>query len=86
MEGYIYILRFKNGKYYTGSTNNLERRLIQHTKGHTSSTKNLGEFELVFAQKMPNIQIARSIERKIKSWKRRDFIEKIINDGFIKTI
>ena len=33
MKGYMYILRCANGKYYTGSTKNLELRLAQHQAG-----------------------------------------------------
>jgi predicted GIY-YIG superfamily endonuclease len=40
--------------------------------------------ELVFSQEFETLQLARIIEKKIKSWKRKDFIDKIIRDGFIK--
>ena len=33
MKGYMYILECADGSYYTGSTNNLERRLQQHQNG-----------------------------------------------------
>lgn len=82
MSAYIYILRFKkSGKYYVGSTDNLVRRLHQHSVGNTPSTKLLGEHRLVFSQRVTTLKIARSAEKKIKSWKRREFIEKIIQDG-----
>ncbi|HSW37670.1 MAG TPA: GIY-YIG nuclease family protein [Candidatus Saccharimonadales bacterium] len=80
----IYILRFKeSGKFYVGSTTDLERRLNQHKQGHTRSTKRLGEFKLVFWQATQDLKSARSAEKQIKSWKRRDFIERIIQDGRI---
>lgn len=37
---YVYILQDKFGKLYTGYTNDLRRRLQQHIKNHTKSTKN----------------------------------------------
>jgi putative endonuclease len=84
MSSCIYILQFKNnGRYYIGSTSDLNRRLAQHRSGHTHSTKFLGEFELVFKQQTSSLKIARYAEKRIKSWKRRDFIEKIIKDGKI---
>jgi len=33
MKGYMYILLCSNGQYYTGSTNNLNRRLAEHQNG-----------------------------------------------------
>lgn len=31
---YVYMVKCKDGTYYTGSTNNLERRLELHNSGH----------------------------------------------------
>jgi len=87
MSAWIYVLQFqKNTRYYVGSTDNLKRRLYQHAKGNTPSTKSLGSFQMVFQQKVASLAIARRIEKRIKSWKRKDFIEKIIKDGFIKAV
>lgn len=85
MKAYVYILYFsKPDRYYVGSTTDIERRVRQHGEGHTYSTKRLGEFKMVFSQQFNTIGEARGIERKIKSWKRRDFIEKIVREGYIK--
>lgn len=87
MNGYVYILQFKKSDiFYIGSTSDLERRLKQHLSGHTSTTKRLGEFNLVFSQQLNDLSQARKVERRIKSWKRRDYIEKIIQDGYIRSI
>ena len=56
----------------------------QHLSGHTHSTKRMGNIELVFFQKFPNLKEARRIESKIKKLKRKDYIEKIIKEGYIK--
>ena len=40
--------------------------------------------QLVFKQEFVNIDIARKVERRLKAFKRRDFIEKIVKDGVIK--
>jgi len=44
----------------------------------------LGEIELAFSQEYPTLTEARTIEKKIKKLKRKDYIEKIIKDGYIK--
>lgn len=81
----IYILQSdKNGKYYIGSTTDLKRRIRQHQLGHTHTTKRLGKLKLVFSQDVKSLKIAREAERRIKNWKRRDFIDKIVKEGKIK--
>ncbi len=82
--GIVYILQDKTGRYYIGSTNNLQRRLHQHKTGHTWSTQRFIEPELVFFQEFPNLEIARKIELKLKKLKRKDYIAKIVKDGYIK--
>lgn len=84
MNGTVYILRNKQNKLYIGSTNNLERRLRQHKNGCTQTTKNMGNVELALKQNFPDLKIARKIEANLKKLKRKDYLEKIINDGFIK--
>ena len=83
-KGYVYILKDKNGKFYVGSTDNLERRLKQHKNGHTQTTRNMDNFEIVLKQEYDSLDLARKIELKIKKLKRKDYIEKMINEGYIR--
>lgn len=84
MEGFIYILKSnKIGKFYIGSTNNLKRRISQHQNGKVGSTKYLLPLDLVFTQGFKTLQEARKIEFKLKKLKRRDIIQRVINDGVI---
>ncbi|MCF7835838.1 MAG: GIY-YIG nuclease family protein [Candidatus Marinimicrobia bacterium] len=80
----VYILKNKQGRYYIGSTINIDDRLKHHKGGFTPSTKRLGEMELVFSQEYKTLQEARKIERKLKSFKKRKIIEKIVKEGIIK--
>jgi len=84
MKPVVYILKSELGKYYIGSSDNLERRLKQHKEGTTPSTKRMGKMELVFYQSYQSLKDARSVEFKLKKLKRKDFIEKIIDEDFIK--
>ena len=80
----VYVLQsIKNKRYYIGSTDNIERRMKQHNSGYVSSTKNIMPLKLVLFQKCDTLADARKLERKIKNFKRRDFIEKMIKDGRI---
>lgn len=82
--GYIYILRFDDNSYYLGSTNDLDRRLSEHKNKQSPYTKLKGSFNLVFSQKFNSIIEARKIEQKLKSFKSKKIIERIIKDGVIK--
>lgn len=82
--GYVYILKNEQGRYYIGSTTNIQRRIKQHREGHTPSTHRMGELELVFSQKFETLEDARNVENGLKKLKRHDYIDKIIRDGFIK--
>ena len=81
----IYILQsLRSGKYYIGSTIDLKRRLNQHNSAWEHTGKSMGPFELKFSQEFSSINIARETELKLKAFKRRDYIEKIIKDGFLR--
>jgi len=82
--GYVYILKNSKGDFYIGSTDNLDRRINQHISGHTYSTHRMQDLNLIFSQKFDSLQTARKIENKLKKLKRKDYIEKIIKDGYIK--
>jgi putative endonuclease len=84
MKGCVYILKGINGRYYIGSTCNLQHRLKQHTYGNTQTTRNMGEWNLVLSQEYPTLLEARRVEAKIKKLKRSDYIERMIKDGYIK--
>jgi len=80
MKYYTYVLRSKkDGKHYTGITNNLERRLRQHNDGDTAtpSTRNRGPFVLVYSEEADNRMEARIREKYLKSGAGREFIKKI---------
>lgn len=81
---WVYILKTGVGKYYIGSTNNIPVRLRHHFGGHTPSTKNLKVTSLALAQKYDNIKDARLVELRLKKLKRKDYIEKMLQDGYIK--
>jgi predicted GIY-YIG superfamily endonuclease len=81
---YVYILKNIDGRFYIGSTVDLVKRLRHHKGGHTPSTKRLGKMALVFSQEYHSLAKARGIERWLKKLKRRDYIEKIVKDGYIK--
>jgi predicted GIY-YIG superfamily endonuclease len=81
---WVYILKDEEGRIYIGSTDNLDKRIKQHKKGFSKSTKHFIKPRLALSQKYDTIFYARKVEEKLKNLKRRDYIEQIIEDGFIK--
>jgi len=80
---HIYILQNQKGRYYIGSTTNLPNRISHHKNGHTPSTRKYGNVDLVFAQEYRTLKEARKIESWLKKMKRRDYIERIVKEGYI---
>jgi len=73
------VLKLKNGKYYIGSTNNLQRRLQQHQKGQVTSTKHVRPIELLWHKTFATITEARQMEYYIKKQKDRNYIEYLMD-------
>jgi putative endonuclease len=72
MKGYMYILKCSDGSYYTGSTNDLERRLWQHQNGEGALyTKNRLPVELVYYEEYERIDYAFYREKQVKDWSRK---------------
>ncbi|MEK7528546.1 MAG: GIY-YIG nuclease family protein [Patescibacteria group bacterium] len=82
---YLYILEStQNNGYYIGSSKRLDNRLHEHNTGLVKSTRNKGPWIIKFFQKYNSEKEARHIEHRLKKFRRRDIIEKIISDGIIK--
>jgi predicted GIY-YIG superfamily endonuclease len=64
---WVYILRGSNGRHYIGSALDLETRFAQHLRGHTATTKRLGDKPDVVAKKeVATLAEARRMERVLK--------------------
>jgi tRNA/rRNA methyltransferase len=72
MSFWIYILRCSDGTYYTGHTDDLERRVAAHQsgafKGYTSERRPV---ELMFSENFQTRLGAIDRERQIKDWSRK---------------
>jgi predicted GIY-YIG superfamily endonuclease len=64
----VYAIRFDSGETYVGITANLPRRLEEHRRRQSPSTRKfLGEFAVIHTEEMPNYRRARSREKYLKS-------------------
>lgn len=76
---YTYVLKSISYNYlYKGSTNNLAKRLNQHSTGQTRSTKHFAPYTLVFVQISDTRSDAMEIERFLKTGTGREFLKQII--------
>ena len=76
---YLYILKNQEtDRFYIGSTNNLERRLKEHLKGKTRTTKVLKAYDLVYFEEYSTDSEARLREKQLKSYKSKKYIKWLI--------
>ena len=85
MEGFVYIIQStKTGRYYIGSTTDIDRRLYDHNHKNTPSTKSGVPWILKFLCKYDSLCLAREVERRLKKQKSKIFLEDIIAKGIVK--
>jgi putative endonuclease len=66
---YVYLLRSqKTGKFYVGSTSDLQRRFYQHNEGLNTSTKSDRPWNLVYYEAFPAKALALGRERNLKRY------------------
>ena len=63
----VYILKCNNGKYYTGYTTDINKRIIAHNRSEVSFTKDKLPVRLVHLSLFENQQKAYDFERYLKS-------------------
>jgi putative endonuclease len=70
---FVYIVECNDNLYYTGVTNDLEKRLWEHNAGiHSKSfTYRLRPVSLKYYQRFPDIRKAIEWEKQIKGWGRK---------------
>ncbi|MCX6313983.1 MAG: GIY-YIG nuclease family protein [Chitinophagaceae bacterium] len=70
---YVYILKCSDQSYYTGVTNNLERRIWEHNQGHEKScyTSSRLPVVLMYCERFQDIKQAIAWEKQIKGWSRK---------------
>ena len=71
MKGWMYMLECFDGSYYTGSTNNLELRLLQHQRGEGANhTKKRLPVKLVYWEEYEHVEQAFHREKQVQGWNR----------------
>ena len=73
---YVYILKCKYGRIYTGCTNDLESRIKRHKAGQVEVTKRLLPVSLETYVVFNNKYIAYNFERYLKKGSGRSFAKR----------
>ncbi|MES2470821.1 MAG: GIY-YIG nuclease family protein [Patescibacteria group bacterium] len=81
----VYILECSDKTFYIGSTNNLERRLVQHntSKQGAHYTKIRRPVRLVYKESAENLSVARRREAELKRLKRDEKLRLIKTSDII---
>ena len=76
---FLYILQSESSsRFYIGSTDDLDRRLSEHLRGHTPSTRGRGPWKLVYTEPFETLIQALRRELEIKRWKSSRMIRALV--------
>lgn len=76
----VYILKLSDSRFYTGITNNIDKRLMEHNSGKSKFTSRFIPCKIVFSQQYPDRRIARAMEVHIKNRGAKRFLQQ---KGFV---
>ncbi len=81
---FVYILECGDGSFYTGITNDLERRFTQHKNGQGAHYTRVKKVQrLLYTEQHPSRSSALKREAEIKSWNRANK-QRLIKVGKMK--
>lgn len=81
---YMYILKCCDGSYYTGSTKNIGRRLVDHKSGNGANhTRKRLPVELAYCEYFDRVDMAFYREKQVQRWS-RDKKEALIQEQYEK--
>jgi putative endonuclease len=81
---YTYILKSKkDGRMYTGFTNDLRKRLLQHNNGKSTYTKGRGPFEIIYYEACLLEDKARSRELYLKSGMGKRYLKNRLGASYL---
>ncbi|WP_093369464.1 GIY-YIG nuclease family protein [Psychroflexus sediminis] len=82
MQYFTYILEsLKDGRFYIGQSQDLQKRLEEHNKGFSRYTKPYRPWKLIWQQSFNTRKEAYQLEQKLKTLKSRERLIKFISKG-----
>lgn len=75
----VYALKsLRRNFIYVGFTNNLNKRLKQHSDGMSKSTKPYVPFKLIYREEVQTRELARMREKQLKSGYGKEFLKNLL--------
>jgi putative endonuclease len=81
---FVYAILLSNNKIYIGQTNNLERRLLEHTRRRSPYTRKYHVEKLLYSKTCPSRSDALKYEKYLKSGQGRQFLRSILAEQSAK--
>ncbi len=73
---YVYVLlSLKDGKRYTGITDDLDRRIEEHNSGQVKSTKHRTPFKIIYYEWSEDLRDAMNREKYLKTYYGKHYIK-----------
>jgi predicted GIY-YIG superfamily endonuclease len=80
--GFLSILHSQaSGRFYIGSTDNLDRRVAEHERGKILASRGRGPWTLAYSEKFTALAEARRRELEIKRWKSAKLIRQKVKSS-----
>jgi len=82
--GYIYVLRCNDLRFYIGSTRDLDKRIEAHRQGRVRTTKGRRPVQLIYTEEFETYSEARCREIFLKSGTGREWLKsqlEVLNNG-----
>ncbi len=81
---YTYVLKSnKDGKHYTGYTNDLKRRMLEHNSGLSTYTKYRGPFVIIYYEACLSEEKAKKKELYLKSGMGKRYLKNRLGDSYL---
>ncbi len=81
---YTYVLKSnKDGKHYTGYTNDLKRRMLEHNSGLSIYTKYRGPFVIIYYEACLSEEKAKQREVYLKSGMGKRYLKNRLGDSYL---
>jgi putative endonuclease len=77
----VYVIQSNRGERYTGHTENLRRRLLEHNSGLCKTTKVDSNWRVIYSEEFDSRGEAVKRERWLKTGKGREFIDEMSRGG-----
>ena len=81
---YVYLLQNKDKDWYTGSTKNLQKRILNHNSGRNKSTKHGLPWKVIYCEICLSQDDARARERYLKSGMGRRYLKNRLKFFFVQ--